>query len=173
LAPNVNWSAFSVNKTRLEVVHLCIEQNHKKMKTIRTEVRIQAPIHKVWQALMDFERYPEWNLFIHVTGQPTVGKHLENTIYLAGQSPQVFKPIVLKVDHEKEFRWKGKLFISGLFDGEHYFLLEKFDEQSTRLIHGENFTGLLVRPILGMIGTKTQEGFERMNLGLKEWVEVV
>ena len=141
------------------------------MKSIRTEIIIQAPIHKVWQELLDFEKYPQWNPFVHIKGQAQVGAQLENTMHLEGQSPQIFKPVVLKVDAETEFRWKGKLFISGLFDGEHYFLLEKIDGQSTRLIHGENFTGLLVRPLLGMIGAKTEAGFERMNLGLKEWVE--
>jgi hypothetical protein len=35
-----------------------------------------------------------------------------------------FKPTILTLESNKEFRWKGKLGITGIFDGEHYFILE-------------------------------------------------
>lgn len=34
-----------------------------------------------------------------------------------------FKPKILIVEPNKEFRWKGKLGINGIFDGKHYFIL--------------------------------------------------
>ena len=88
---------------------------------------------------MDFKNYPNWNPFIHITGNAKVGAQLENTIFLAGQKPQVFKPKVLEVAPQKTLRWEGHLFIKGLFDGEHYFQLEAINSEQTRLIHGENF----------------------------------
>ena len=34
------------------------------MKSIRTDIAIDAPPETIWQILTDFSRYPEWNPFI-------------------------------------------------------------------------------------------------------------
>lgn len=34
------------------------------MPTIHTSIDIAAPPEKVWAALTDYERYPEWNPFM-------------------------------------------------------------------------------------------------------------
>ena len=137
---------------------------------IRTEIIIDAPVSTVWDILMDFKNYPKWNPFIHIIGKAEVGQQLENTIFLEGQKPQVFKPMVLAITDQKLLRWEGHLFVKGLFDGEHYFQLEAVG-QKTRLIHGENFKGILVGLILKMIGTATEDGFHKMNHALKEQCE--
>lgn len=141
------------------------------MKSIHTEIIIQASATKVWQKLMDFPNYPQWNPFIHIEGRAEVGQSLKNTIYLEGQKPQIFKPTVLEVQAERKFRWMGHLFFRGLFDGEHFFHLEAIDETQTRLIHGENFSGIFKGLILGMIKRQTIAGFEQMNLALKKLCE--
>ena len=142
------------------------------MKSIKTEIIINAPVATVWDLLMDFKNYPNWNPFIHITGKAAVGQQLENTIFLEGQKPQIFKPQVLEVKEQKILRWEGHLFIKGLFDGDHYFKLEAITPQQTCLIHGENFKGILVGMILKMIGVATKEGFNKMNHALKEQCEM-
>lgn len=141
------------------------------MKNLSTEIVIAASPEKIWEVLLDFAKYPEWNPFIKIEGKPVVGTHLKNTMMLEGRSPQIFKPELLVVDAPNELRWLGKLFVSGLFDGEHYFLLEPIDEQHTRLVHGENFRGILVGILMKMIGENTRNSFERMNVALKRRVE--
>lgn len=142
------------------------------MKNIRTAITIDAPIETVWTVLMDFKSYPNWNPFIHITGKAAVGQQLVNTIFLEGQKPQVFKPKVLVVESNKEFRWEGHLFVKGLFDGQHYFQLSKTETRQTQLVHGENFKGILSSMILKMIGQATKEGFEKMNQALKTQCEM-
>lgn len=83
-----------------------------------------------------------------------------------------FKPEVLKVDVNKEFRWKGKLLLKGIFDGEHYFQLMDLGDGTTHFVHGESFIGLLV-PLMGGALTKTKMGFELMNEALKRECEKV
>lgn len=141
------------------------------MKDLETSITLSATPQQVWAVLMDFENYPEWNPFIKIEGRPVVGSQLKNTMTLEGRSPQVFKPTVLVVKEAEEFRWLGKLFISGLFDGEHYFRLEPIDDHTTRLVHGEHFRGILVGLLMRMIGEDTRAAFERMNTALKERVE--
>ncbi len=142
------------------------------MKNIRTELIIDAPIAIVWNILMNFDNYPNWNPFIHITGNAEVGHHLENTIFLEGQKPQTFKPKVLEIQQNKTLRWEGNLLIKGLFDGMHYFQLDAINQNQTRLVHGEEFKGILVGLILKMIGTSTEEGFNKMNNALKEQCEM-
>lgn len=69
-----------------------------------------------------------------------------------------FKPKILTLEPNKEFRWKGKLGINGIFDGEHYFILEYLDKNKTKFIHGEKFSGILVY-FAGKMLDKTEKDF--------------
>lgn len=81
-----------------------------------------------------------------------------------------FKPIVLKVDEDRELRWRGKLLVRGVFDGEHVFALQQ-TETGTRFNHYESFSGLLVPFLKGMLERDIRPGFEAMNRALKEKAE--
>ncbi len=142
------------------------------MKQIEIRVVINASPEQVWSTLTDFEAYPDWNPFIvNLKGKPVVGTTLEAHLKLGNKAPQVFKPIVLGAQRGSEFRWRGKLFVRGLFDGEHYFKLRPLKDGQTELTHGERFSGLLVGPIMRMIHAETVQGFELMNRALRERVE--
>lgn len=142
------------------------------MKALKTSIKIDAAPSVVWGVLMDFENYSKWNPFvISIKGKAEVSSYLENKLQLSEKKTMVFKPKVLVFDENKEFRWKGKMFVNGLFDGEHYFLLEKTADGNTQLIHGENFTGVFGDIIFKMIKEDTLKGFEKMNKALKATVE--
>lgn len=142
------------------------------MKTITTQIEIAASPEVVWAILTDFESYPEWNPFIiSMKGEARAGTFLDNRIKSNEKKEMRFQPEVLVAEANKEFRWKGKLFVKGLFDGEHYFVLEALANGSTLLIHGETFSGLLAGALLSMIKADTQAGFEAMNKALKQRAE--
>ena len=145
---------------------------NKAMQHLETTVLIEAPITTVWSILMDFEQYPSWNPFIQkIEGQAIVGQAIKAVIHPPNQNPMTFKPTVLVNETEKEFRWRGKLFVRGIFDGEHYFILEKVGSTTTKLIHGEKFSGILVGLIMRSIREDTLKGFNRMNEALKNRAE--
>ncbi|GAB3233803.1 SRPBCC domain-containing protein [Algoriphagus aestuariicola] len=137
------------------------------MKQIETNIIIHATPDHIWSVLADFENYPAWNPFIpSISGGKTIGQILEVRIQPPGGSGMTFRPKLLRFDPRKEFRWKGQLFFSGIFDGEHYFTLEEKGENKTLLTHGELFSGLLVGLLGGMLA-KTEAGFRLMNEALK------
>jgi hypothetical protein len=141
------------------------------MKTIQTEIEIHATPEITWKILMDFDHYPEWNPFIKsIAGEQMVGSQLTAFIQPPGQKGMTFTPIVLKCEAHEEFRWLGKLWGGGFFNGEHYFILNKLGTNSTQFIHGEKFTGILVGLLSGLL-KKTKNGFEAMNKALKEKAE--
>jgi hypothetical protein len=74
------------------------------------------------------------------------------------------------VEPGKELRWRGSLPIPGLFVGEHYFQLSSPSPGKTHLVHGEDFTGLLL-PFVGGMLAATEQGFEDMNRALKARAE--
>lgn len=142
------------------------------MKTITTEIKINAGIEKVWEILSDFPSYPDWNPFItRISGEIKTGSKLNVTLEIEGMKPSSFKPEIISVTQGEKFCWRGKLYMKGLFDGTHYFILEKTGDNKTLLTHGENFQGILTRSILRKIEKSTRDGFERMNLALKEKAE--
>lgn len=141
-------------------------------KELYTEIEINASPGKVWRILTDFEAYPNWNPFIKkIKGSLAVGEKLEVFIQPSGAKGMTFKPTLLTVEKEKELRWLGKLFVSGLFDGEHFFKIEALSENKVKFIHGEIFKGLLVGFLAKSLDTDTLRGFREMNEALKNLAE--
>ena len=141
------------------------------MKKIETKITIKASTDEVWAVLMDFRKHPHWNPFIKsISGVPKVGNNITVVIGNGSEKGMTFKPKVLVNNKKTEFRWKGKLLVKGLFDGEHYFLLNQISETKCEFIQGENFSGLLLPFLTGMLAD-TKDSFKLMNDALKMKVE--
>lgn len=112
---------------------------------IRTEINIDAPPDEVWSVLTDFESYPDWNPFIQkIDGAATIGQTLTVEMHpLHMDGTHIFSPEVLVADEDTELRWLGRLLLPAIFDGEHFFRIEK-TETGSRLVNGENFRGVLL-----------------------------
>jgi hypothetical protein len=142
------------------------------MKTLQTEIIINASAEKVWGIMADFEKFPQWNPFIvKLEGRPEVNTRLRAELK-NGNRVSVFKPKVLVAEKNKAFEWLGSLPIPGIFNGHHYFRIESLNAGQVKFIHGEEFTGLLAGVILNKIGEQTRAGFIAMNKALKEWAEM-
>lgn len=139
-------------------------------RTIQADVTINATASEVWQVLIDFEAYPRWNPFIlQVTGAARPGAQLTIELNLSGHTT-TFNPTVLVVRPEKELRWIGRLFLPGVFDGEHDFVIEPQGDDRVRFVQSETFRGVLV-PFSGSILNETEQSFREMNQALKKQAE--
>lgn len=139
---------------------------------LKTEITIQASPEKVWSILTNFNEYPNWNPFIKsIQGDMIIGQQFKARIEPPNAKGMNFEPVLLEFKKNTEFRWKGKLFINGLFDGEHQFLLIENADGSTTLIQSEKFNGILVPLFKKMIDVNTRNGFMAMNEKLKELAE--
>ncbi len=78
-----------------------------------------------------------------------------------------FRPTVLVAEPNRELRWLGRLWLPGLFDGEHSFVIEPLLERRVRFLQREQFNGLLVPFLSKMLDGGTRRGFEEMNRALK------
>lgn len=122
--------------------------------------------------MTDFEQYKEWNPVMEIEGMLTEGERLELTLTYPNQSPTALRPKVIVVDEPTEFRWQGRLFVPGLYDVEHRFVLAPRDDGTrTYLTHAETFRGVVVGFINRRIGSDIKAGFNQMNEALKHYVE--
>jgi len=120
---------------------------------------------------MDFPAYARWNPFIRsIEGRAVVGETLKAFIQPPGSGGLRVAPAVLVVEPNRAFRWKGKLLVPGLFDGEHFFEIEPATG-GVLFRHGEIFTGLLVPLLRRSLNGATRQGFIAMNEALKREAE--
>jgi hypothetical protein len=140
-----------------------LSQEHR----IETELHLDARANEVWAVLSDFPAYGEWNPFItEISGLLAEDERLEAAFLQSNGKTRRFKPRVLRVSPARQIRWLGKLGPGGLFDGEHYFVLEPQADGTTVLTHGERFTGVLV-PLMKSALADTEQSFGSMNSALE------
>ncbi len=142
------------------------------MKRLHTGIEIDATPEVVWEILMDFESFPEWNPFVvSIAGETAVGGRLDVTLQPPGGRAMHFRPRVTAVEPGRYFEWLGKVGIRGLFDGRHRYRIEA-TSHGTRLVQSEDFTGILVPVLSRSLDGATRRGFEAMNRALKERAEM-
>lgn len=143
------------------------------MAEIVTSVEIEAPPARVWSLLTDFSSYPRWNPLIpEASGEPGPNQDIQISLQLP-IGPAVPVPVrITRFEPEKELEWTGSLpFLEFLFQGRHYFRLQKIDENRTRFINGEEFTGLLEAPFRKLIEDTGTPLYRDMNFALKQEAE--
>lgn len=146
----------------------------KPRKELRTETVIHASSARIWEILMDFDSYPNWNPFIiSINGNQLAGSTLTVKLQLPDGMGMTMRPKVLEVKDNQEFRWKGRLLVPGLFDGEHIFELRENVDSTTTFIQRELFSGILIPLFRNLIDVKTRIGFEAMNMQLKDKAEKI
>lgn len=140
---------------------------------LRTELEILASPLEIWDILVDFARYPEWNAFIvSASGELRVGATLKVCIALPEDgATRTFHPVVTECTSPFRLAWRGQLGFPWIFSGHHFFELLPLAEGRTRLVHAEDFSGLLTK-FLGRTFTLTGRGFAYMNQALKRRAEL-
>ena len=135
---------------------------------VYSQIEIDALAHRVWETLVDFDAYPDWNPFIRkIGGAARPGGRLSVAIHPPGRRPMTFRPIVLRAQPHRELRWRGRLLLPGLFDGEHVFSIAPLSSTRVRFSQREKFSGLLVPLVRRRLLDATRRGFEEMNQALE------
>lgn len=141
------------------------------MKKISSSIAIAARQEQVWDILADVASYASWNPFIQAaSGAPVVGRKLRICVCPPDGKPMSFTPKVLIARPYEELRWKGRLLMPGLFDGEHYFRFKPAGE-GILLEQGEIFSGLFVDLVGPQSFAQIERGFHAMNEALRRRTE--
>ena len=139
------------------------------MKPLVTSIDIAAPPEAVWEVLLDFARYPEWNPFvIEMTGPAEIGAQLKEVVRMPNGKQVTFKTTIIEMDAPKRLVWQGVYGVSFLVLGTHAIDLERLDNGHTRFTQHEVFTGL-ASPLLDV--KESLRGYQLMNEAIKKRVE--
>ncbi len=142
------------------------------IKTLHTEIIINAGVEEIWEVLTNFRDFHKWNPFMRrARGVFGIGEKLEVTIYPPMSPRLTFHPVITKIEPFQEFRWIGHALHPKIIEGEHIFKLEECGPDSVKFIHQEFLTGWLTPLFLGPPKKSATMGFTRMNQALKETVE--
>jgi hypothetical protein len=139
--------------------------------SIETVIEIDAPPGVVWATFSDTDSYGDWNPMLRrVSGEWTVGQTLD--VSLGDAAAFEMRPRVVVARDAAELRWVTAMgWIPGLFDAEHFFILEDTGSGTTRLRHGETVSGFLAYIVRPRMSETTRLAFGEMNAALKAQVE--
>jgi uncharacterized protein YndB with AHSA1/START domain len=96
-------------------------------KELRSEIEIDAPPERVWESLIDSPDIPQ--PVRSAIGERRVGEQLKVHLKPRGGRGATFRIKLLRVEPGRELRWRGHLWVRGLFDGEHTFEIKPLSDR--------------------------------------------
>ncbi|MBW4539991.1 MAG: SRPBCC domain-containing protein [Myxacorys chilensis ATA2-1-KO14] len=142
------------------------------MPSLYTEIDINAPRSRVWQILIQKEKWKYWNTFLydcnpHQTIAP--GREISlSLLRVPGEEEIQFRPIVTLVQPEACLKWMSS--IPG-FRHEYIWQLQDLDRDHSQFIYQETFSGALSKFFVPFIRQDEQKGMRRMAWELKQYAE--
>ena len=142
------------------------------MKTITTSIDIQAPIEKVWSALMAFDQYNGWNPIVKAKGKAYLGEEIELTMKITNDNKKEmnYRATIVELTPCTYFRFRAKMMAGFMFTNDKIYEFSQSGDTTT-LTHSETFSGLMV----GMFWKKLEAGVPDMlnatNQALKAKLE--
>ncbi len=136
-------------------------------RTYRAEAHIAAPPEVVWDVLIDFDRYGEWNPFTPgLVAELVPGAPVEITVNLAGKQVVQTEEMV-EVTPPERLVWKTTYGGPWLLRAQRTQWLEPLDDGGTRYVSEDVMHGPLV-PIVHLVhGRALTDGFGGMARALK------
>jgi hypothetical protein len=133
------------------------------VKSVHTQIELDAGIEQAWVLLTDFPSWSAWNpVIVQIDAEPGVGGEVDFEIRVPPSEPANLRASFSVWEPGRAIAWRAG--IPGVFTGEHYLRLEQLADGGSQLTHGEDFGGLL--PAL-MFSAERMESIEaayrRMN----------
>jgi hypothetical protein len=139
------------------------------MYEVETSLEINASTERVWDVLTLFRQWDEWNPIItRVRATLSPNTPMGFTISIRGRELKI-KAEMVKVEPGKEIRWRGpsSRLLGSLARGEHYLVVERAGVGKSRIVHGEQFGGLLLPIIWRKLEADLRAAYSEMNRAIK------
>lgn len=136
-------------------------------------VEIEAPIERVWEILVDVERYGEWNPFTpQVETDFGIGSRVDLRVAMGPLKLRQVERIEA-VDPPRLLVWSTKMGHPVLLSALREQCLEALGESRCRYVTTDAFAGLLTPLVMLLFGQLVRRGFNDVALGLKAQAEGV
>lgn len=135
------------------------------------EIVINAPAELVWEILLDFESYGEWNSFCPVAdGEPEVGSALAMQVDL-GNGLQKQVEYITNIEPGHSITWSMENKPGDPIHADRTQRITPIDENSCRYISVDEFSGEAVPQMMEAMAEAVERGFNLCAQGLKEQAE--
>lgn len=143
-----------------------------EIKEIKTEIEIKASPQKVWDILIDINRWNEWNPTVNkVDGNIKIGNKINIVMRDEdGKDGAKYTPIITQNNEPLLLEWHANMISDFFFSNDRIFELRK-SNNGTFLINKEIFKGLLVPLFWNKFNDYVPSILKKMNIALKEEVE--
>lgn len=139
---------------------------------ISAEVDIDAPAERVWDILVDLDRYPEWNPFTtKVESTLRVGERAVLHVQMRPDKAVVQVENVTTYEPGVRLCWGMKLGARFLLAANRCQVLNPLPRGGTRYYTCDEFHGALVPLVLWLYGVDIQRGFNGVAQALKHRAE--
>ena len=135
------------------------------------QIDIQAPIELVWEVLVDFPNYQAWNTFCpRCEAQLEIGSAIRMQVDLGfGLQEQV--EYICRIEPPTAIAWKMNTAPGDPIHAVRTQYLQALDENTTRYVSVDEFSGEAVAGMMDSLGKAVEEGFNRCGYGLKQYCE--
>lgn len=143
------------------------------MHEIDTSIEIDAPAERVWEVLTRFSEFDDWNPVItRMRAGLAAGADVSFLIRIDGRKIPI-QARMLKVEAGREIRWKGPRsdLLAKLVAAEHFLRVEPRSDGRSVFIHGERFTGVLLKYLWGFAEPRILAAYGVMNRAVKARAE--
>ncbi len=142
--------------------------------TIRSKaVLINAPLEKVWQALIDVENYSRWNPFTtRVETTFVVGTSAILYVTMNESHQRIQHEVITAFESHHAFAWASIMGAPFILKANRRQIVEAIDADHTQYQTYETFEGLLVLLVMALYRQDVQRGFDATGAALKKYVEV-
>lgn len=142
------------------------------MATHRTEFMVDASAEQVWQTLVDFERYADWNPSIpSIAGDVRTGATVSLTLVLPGRPALNVKAVLDDVAPNRRLTWRGHLGADRLFSGFREFAIDPLSDSSVRVTHVEDLQGWIAPVFEALMGRAVERHHDDLDEALKRRAE--
>lgn len=140
------------------------------MREIKGGIEIDAPVQVVWNQVVDFPSYKDWNPFmVKMDGELREGGQFVCIVMPPGRKNTNLRSTLATIKPEKELLFHSTA-MGGLMKDDHLMTVESIGEGRTRFFQSIAFRGLLASLAGGTI-KDCEKGIEEMNKVLKERCE--
>jgi len=142
------------------------------MRELRTEIQILSTSDKVWEILIDFPGWSNWNPIVNkIEGNLELGAELFITMCdTKGSDGRSYTSIITAIDEKKRFSFIATMMAKFMFSAERIIELED-SAGGTLFIQREIYTGLMVPLFWKKLNTDALLMLNSMNKALKKKVE--
>lgn len=142
------------------------------MTLIVTSIYIKATPQQVWDNIIAFKTYPQWNpYFKRIDGEAMPQSEIRVLAQTPMDEPIEYGATITDLEDFRRISWKSQLYMNGVFEREYTAEIKEEGDGRVSFLQSQKYSGLLLPIYSKQIFADAKKGFILSNVALKEMIE--